>query len=87
MKMKKLVILLLLCSGCGSRLTIEQARLIAKNTGIRSEVRWYSVRGNPWADGDRIYIDLDWVHNRGMNNRLSNLLLHEEYHNRGMFHC
>ncbi len=81
------ILVIWLMNGCSRQYTVDQADAIARDIGIRSEVRWYSVRGNPWADGERIYVDLEWVHDRRMNNRLSNLLLHEEYHNRGLACC
>ncbi|MCK5609172.1 hypothetical protein KAR91_45275, partial [Candidatus Pacearchaeota archaeon] len=34
-----------------------------------------------------IHIDLGWVHKMRLNNRIKELLLHEEYHNMGLGHC
>ena len=82
--MRKLLILLLL-AGCAP-LTRPQAKSLVPE-GITSEVRWYSIRGNPWADGERIYVDLDWVAYQGLNGQLDHLLWHEEYHNLGLGHC
>lgn len=84
---KLLTILLLLLTGCQNTLTIQQATIIARSEGITSNIRWYSIRGNPWADGENIYISPEWVEENGLSNRLMMLLWHEEYHNRGLKHC
>lgn len=75
-----------LCS-CLNKHTIEDAKIIAENHNIKSEIVWTSERGNPYADGEKIYISLEWVNKYNLNDVLHCLLLHEEYHNRGLKHC
>ncbi len=85
-QMKLLLISLIFFAGCRSLITPDQMQ--QAEGWVKSPIVWVRTEDgrNPWADGQKIYIDLTYMEK--YNLPLRPILLHEEYHNRGITeHC
>ena len=84
---KALLISLVALSGCVSpQITLRQMQ--QAEGWARSEIVWSRTENgrNPWADGQKIYIDLTYIEKNRLP--LRPIVLHEDYHNRGIVkHC
>ncbi len=75
-----LLYLLCVTAGCQQRVvTIDDVRAAA--VGIRSPIEVIETYHNPKAAGGKIYINLKWVMDHGLQSEIRDLLMHEDYHN------
>ena len=73
-------------AGCGRQITTEQMEMA--EGWVKSPIVWIRTETgrNPWSDGQIICIDLTYMEK--YNLPLRPIVLHEEYHNRGITeHC
>lgn len=90
--MKKIIIvtslIAVMLSGCVSQVRITDNQMKQAESWVRSEIVWSRTEAghNPWADGQKIYIDLTYIEK--YNLPLRPIVLHEYYHNLGIVeHC
>ncbi len=90
-KMKKIMtisLVMIMISGCVSQMRITDSQMTQAEGWARSPIVWSRTEAgrNPWADGQKIYIDLTYIEKHNLP--LRPVLEHEDWHNRGIpEHC
>lgn len=82
------LIAMIAMAGCVSPVYVTSRQMDRAEGWVKSEIVWSrtEVGRNPWADGQKIYIDLTYIEEKKLPLRA--ILQHEDYHNQGLVeHC